>query len=163
MNKNFKVGIILVVIGAFLLLTQLNIFSGPMFLSLLGVGFLVVYFLMGGRKNYGNLGFLIPGLILLALAVFTSETISQHPSLFFFLLSLVFLVVLFAHTFWFTGVDWGTRFWPIFPAAGLMLFSGYIYGVTVLNWSFFNLANYLIPLIIIVIGITLILKKGTGK
>ncbi len=134
MDKNAKIGILLVGFGLFVLLNQMNFFSGNFFLAFLGVGFLVVYALVGGRKNYANMGFLIPGLVLLALAAYTSGELSFHPSLFFLFLSLVFWAVLLVHTFWFKGEDLGTRIWPVFPGAGLMLFSGFIYGITVLEW-----------------------------
>lgn len=160
-NKNSVIGILLVGFGLFLLLAQLGIFSGQMFLAFLGIGFLVVYVMMGGRKSYGNLGFLIPGFVLLALAVFASGDISRQPSLFFLFLSLVFWGVLIVHTLWFTGEDWGTRVWPVFPGAGLMLFSAFIYGTAELGWSFraINLWNYLVALALIGTGILILVRK----
>ncbi len=165
MDKNFKVGIILVGFGVFLLLNQMNIFSGQMFLAFLAIGFFVVYILLGARKSYGNMGFLIPGVVLLALAAFTSGDVSRNPSLFFLFLSLAFWAVLLIHTLWFTGEDWGTRFWPLFPAGGLMLFSGFIYGVQVLEWDVrpLNLGNYIIAAVLIGVGLRMLLKKSPGK
>ncbi len=162
MDKSMKVGILLVGFGAFLLLAQLNIFSGRVFLVFLGAGFLVVYIFMGGRRHYGNLGFLIPGFVLIALAAFTSGNVSRHPSLFFLFLSLVFWGVLILHTFWFAGEDWAARFWPVFPGAGLLLFSGFIYSGTSLTWGFRTLTlwNSLVALVLIGVGISLLLKKG---
>ena len=165
MKRNFKVGILLIGLGVFLLLAQMGIFSGSLFLAFLGIGFLVVYVLMGGRKNYGNLGFLIPGFVLLALAAFSSGDVGRYPSLFFLFLSLAFWGVLILHTVWFTGEDWGTRMWPLFPGAGLLLFSGFIYAVTELDWTpgSLRLLNYLAPLILIGVGVFILLKKGSGK
>ena len=69
------------------------------------------------------------------------------------------------HTFWFTGEDWGARFWPVFPAAGLLFFSGMIYSTTVLDWnlSVLNFWNYLVALVLIGIGISLLFKKNPKK
>ena len=163
MQKNTTLGVLLVAFGIFLLLNQLNIFSGQSFLAFLGLGFLAVYVLMGGRKHYGNLGFLIPGFVLLALAAFTSG--SHNPHLFFLFLSLGFWALLLLHTFWFRGEDWGARFWPFFPAAGLLFFSGMIYSTTVLDWNLtvLNFWNYLVALVLIGIGISLLFKKSPKK
>ena len=158
MSKNMKAGIVLVGLGLFLLLNQLNFFSGQNFLFFLGTAFLVVYALMGGIKNYGNIGFLIPGLVLLALAVFTSGDVSRHASLFFLFLSLAFWAVLLIHTFWFTGEDWGTRFWPVFPGGGLLLFSALLYA----DWDLraFNWWNYIVAIVFILVGLRLLFSKA---
>jgi hypothetical protein len=162
MGNNSKAGILLVGFGIFLMLNQLNIFSGLNFLVFLGVGFLVAYVLAGARKNYGNIGFLIPGLVLLALAGFAGGEVSRNPSLFFLFLSFAFWAMFLIHTFWFTAVDWGARFWPVFPGAGLMLFSGMLYAITVLDWDLWgsNLWNYILAVVLILIGIRLLFKKG---
>lgn len=162
MDKNIKIGILLMVFGVLWFLNQLNIFPSQIFLVFLSVSFLAVYIFIGGRKSYGNMGFLIPGLILLAIAAYAIG--SEDPSLFFLFLSLAFWAVLFIHTLWYTEEDWGTRFWPIFPGAGLMFFAGMIYATTVLDWDlrFLNLGNYIIAAVLIGVGIRLILKRTSG-
>jgi hypothetical protein len=161
MEKNVRIGLLLIVFGIFFLLAQWRVFSGQMFLAFLGLVFLAVYVLMGGRKSYGNLGFLIPGFVLLALAAYSSGQASRHPSLFFLYLSLVFWGVLLLHTLWYTKEDWGARIWPLFPAAGLMLFSGFIYATMVLDWTWrpLTLWNYLVALALIGVGIRFLFKK----
>lgn len=160
MNQNYKIGLLLIGIGIFILLNQLNILTGRYFLHFLGVGFLFAYWAVGGRKKYGNVGFLIPGLVLLAIAFFSTGKPAQYPSLFFLLLSLAFWGVLAVHTFWFFKEDWGTRFWPVFPGGGLLLFTAFLQGVTVWNWSIFNFWNYLVPIVLIGIGLSFLLKRG---
>ncbi|HED24193.1 MAG TPA: hypothetical protein ENN91_03615, partial [Firmicutes bacterium] len=147
MSKSFKGGILLIIAGVFLLLNQLGLIPGQSFLFLLAFGFIAAYVLLGARKEYGNVGFLIPGAVLLAIALFAAlserprfESIS--PAYFFFGLSLSFWAVFLVHTYWFKELDHGGRFWPVYPAAGLLLvaaiisFSG--------EWiKYLNLLNYL--------------------
>lgn len=126
MSKSFKGGVLLIIAGVFLLLNQVGIIPGQAFLFLLALGFIATYVLLGARKEYGNVGFLIPGAVLLSIATFTAiqeqpvyEDIS--PAFFFLGLSLSFLAVFLVHTYWFKSMDHGERFWPVYPAAGLLL------------------------------------------
>ncbi len=155
-SKSFKGGILLIIAGVFLLLNQLGVIPGQAFMFLLAFGFIAVYVLLGARKEYGNLGFLIPGVVLLAIAAY--DALSGHPGLdslspaFFFLgLSLSFWVVFLVHTFWFKSMEHGKRFWPVYPAAGLLLFAGLI--IFTEEWhEYISLLNYLWIVALIAVG-----------
>ncbi|MGM0653207.1 MAG: hypothetical protein ACQES4_10580 [Bacillota bacterium] len=156
MSKSFKGGILLILAGVFLLLNQIGVIPGEAFLFLLAFGFIAAYVLLGARKEYGNVGFLIPGTVLLSIATYSA--ISEQsgyedlsPAFFFLGLSLSFLAVFLVHTYWFKSMDHGERFWPIYPAAGLLLlfviisFSG--------QWvEHLNLLNYIWIIALIAVG-----------
>lgn len=156
MSKSFKVGVLLIIAGVFLLLSQLEVIPGQVFLFLLALGFIATYVLLGARKEYGNIGFLIPGTVLLSIATFSA--IQSHPRYedlspaFFFLgLSLSFLVVFLVHTYWFKSMDHGERFWPVYPAAGLLLLF-VIISLTDQWTEHLNLLNYLWIIALIAVG-----------
>lgn len=127
MNRS-TLGIVMVVLGGVLLLGQLNLFSEHLFLYLLGAGFIFTYYVFGGATKYGSVGFLIPGLILLAIAIFSDLENYFHLGGwgFFICLSLAFLGVYWFHTRHFTG-SWGEVNWPLIPAGVLFLFSIFIF------------------------------------
>lgn len=154
-----KIGVLLVVIGIFILLNTLNLISDEIFLYLLSGGFIFTYFILGGRKHYRNIGFLIPGSILLAIALFSDlQRLESFDSLggglFFIMLGLAFLVV-FIHTTAFEKWDW-----PIYPAAALIIFG--IFVLFVENSDFIQkleYLNYITPLVLIAVGGFFLLKK----
>ena len=147
-----KLGILLIAIGIFILLNTLNLISDDIFLYLLSGGFLFTYFMLGARKHYGNIGFLIPGAVLLAIALFSDlqriEFIDNLGGGFFFImLGLAFVVVLI-HTHAFKKWDW-----LIYPSAALILFGVFVMFVD--NNDFIqNLEylNYITPVILIGLG-----------
>lgn len=156
MSKTFKGGILLIIAGVFLLLNQLGVIPGQAFLFLLALGFIATYVLLGARKEYGNVGFLIPGTILLSIAVFAAASgrpgfESPSPAYFFFGLSLSFWAVFLVHTYWFKAMDHGERFWPVYPAAGLLLLAGIISFSG--EWvERLNLLNYIWIIALIAVG-----------
>ncbi len=158
MSKTYKGGILLILAGVFLFLNQLGLIPGQVFLFLLALGFIATYALLGGRKEYGNVGFLIPGTVLLSIAVFAaasdaSVSAELNPAYLFLGLSISFLAVFLVHTFWFTEMDHGERFWPIYPAAGLLVLAGIISLGISGQWSeYLNLINYLWIIAVIVAG-----------
>lgn len=158
-----KLGIILITIGIFILLNTLNLISDEIFLYLLSGGFIFTYFMLGARKHYRNIGFLIPGSILLAIALFSDlEKIDFIAGLgggfFFIMLGLAFLAVL-VHTSAFKKWDW-----PIYPAAALILFGLFV--IFVDNNDFIqNLEylNYITPLVLIALGAFFLYQNRQDK
>jgi len=155
-----KLGIILIVIGFFILLNSLNLIGEDVFLYLLSGAFFFTYFALGAREYYRNIGFLIPGSVLLAVALFSDlqnfgVINNLGGGLFFILLGFAFFIV-FIHTSAFTKWDW-----PIYPAASLILL-----GIVIifLERSDFlaDLAylNYIISLILIGAGIFIMFRKN---
>ncbi len=169
MGKKVTGGILLIVVGVFLLLNQLGLIMGQTFLFLLASGFIAVYFLLGGRKEYGNVGFLIPGVILLSIASFASlsDRVDELSPVFFFLgLSLSFFIVFALHTYWFKNLDNGDRFWPVYPAGGLLLLAGIIgLGLSGRFVESLGLLNYFWVIVLIGIGAWLVFSslKKQGK
>ncbi|TDO92056.1 hypothetical protein DFR79_10882 [Halanaerobium saccharolyticum] len=147
-----KIGILLIAIGVFILLNTLNLISDDIFLYLLSGGFLFTYFMLGARKHYGNIGFLIPGTVLLAIALFSDlERIEFINNLgggvFFILLGLAFAAVLI-HTSAFEKWDW-----PIYPAGALIIFGVFV--VFVENNDYIQnqeYLNYITPIVLIILG-----------
>lgn len=137
MTKRAKVGALIAGAGVMLLLGTLGLMSGGLFLTILGVGFIGAYIAVGGRREYGNVGFLIPGAVLAAIGVYSGvfEGAASHGSLFFLGLSAAFFAVFAAHTYWFRGAPASQRYWPLYPAGGLAVFFGLIYGGEVLGWQ----------------------------
>ncbi|MCC3143953.1 hypothetical protein LJ207_01275 [Halanaerobium sp. Z-7514] len=154
-----KLGIILIVIGIFLLLNTLNLIGEDIFIYFLGGGFIVAYFAFGARKYYRNIGFLIPGSILLALALFSDLQRIEFfrnigGGLFFILLGSAFLIV-FIHTRAFSKWDW-----PIYPGLALFIFGLFI--ITVEKTEILKdltILNYLFPILLIAAGGLIIFKQ----
>jgi hypothetical protein len=165
MSKSVKGGILLIIAGVFLLLNQLGVIPGQAFLFLLALGFIAAYVLLGARKEYGNVGFLIPGTVLLSIATYAAlsgpagvEGLS--PAYFFLGLSLSFLAVFLVHTYWFKDKDHGDRFWPVYPAGGLLLLAGIVSLGTTGRWvEHLGLLNYLWIIALIAVGAWLIVKS----
>jgi hypothetical protein len=164
MSKNFKVGLILILAGIFMLLSQLGVIPGVSILYLLGIGFIAVYAILGARREYGYVGFLIPGTILLAIALFASlgaggDGGEINPGFFFLFLSLSFLTVFLVHTYWFRELGHGDRFWPLYPAAGLLVMTGIVGMATTGKFlQGLNLFNYLWIIALIAFGAWLVIK-----
>lgn len=165
MSKSYKGGIILIIAGVFLLLNQIGVIPGQIFLFLLALGFIATYALLGARKEYGNVGFLIPGTVLLSIALFAASSSlpgyeSINPAYFFLGLSLSFLAVFLVHTFWFKDLDHGERFWPIYPAAGLLLLTVIISLSIIGQWvEYLDLFNYLWVVALIAVGVWMVVKS----
>lgn len=158
MNKK-KLGILLITIGIFLILNTLNLVNDNIFLYLLSGAFFFSYFMLGARKHYRNIGFLIPGSILLAIALFSDlqrvDFINDlGGGVYFVLLGLAFLVILI-HSSAFD--NWK---WPLYPAGVLIFFGAFV--IFLDNSDFIeklNYLNYIIPIALIVIGALLIYLK----
>ncbi len=164
MSKSVKGGILLIIAGVFLLFNQWGLIPGQAFLFMLAFGFIAAYVLLGARKEYGNVGFLIPGAILFSLAAYAAASgipgSDVSPAFFFLGLSLSFFAVLIVHTMWFTDLDHGKRFWPFYPAAGLLIFAGIVGLATTGRWiDRMGLLNYLWIIALIVVGAWLVIKS----
>ncbi len=169
MTKTTKGGILLLGAGAALLLNQLGLIPGNIFLLLLSFKFCLAYVLLGGRSEYGSVGFLIPGLVLLAIGGFATlqsrQIIGESAPGFFFLgLGLSFLGVFLLHTFWFRELDHGERFWPLYPAGGLMMFGILLTLQDIWKRDFpLQALNYFWAAALLVAGLWLILESRKKK
>lgn len=135
MDKKLIGGIIFILAGVVMLLNQFGVLPGELFLLFVAFGFVAAYFFKGGKKEYKNMGLLIPGVIILALALYSSlpewsQADEVSPVFFFLFLAVSFLAIFVIHTMWFRGLSAGERFWPLYPAGGLLLFSIFFLAVT---------------------------------
>ncbi len=157
LSDNAKLGIILIIAGVVLLLSQIGLFPDLSILYLISLIFFAIYAYRGGAKYYGNIGFLIPATVILAVAIYASYA-NLHPAYFFIGLGLSFLAIFVIHTFWFREMDRGERYWPVFPAAGLLLFSTIVV-LPERRLALFSFLNYLWIIGLIGLGAWLIYKS----
>ncbi len=164
MNKKIVGGLLFLAAAVVLLVSQLGYLPGELFLLVLGGGFCAAYFLMGGVKEYGSVGFLIPGAILLALGSYALaenalSSVAGNESLFFAALSAAFGLVLI-HTVRFSEKDHAGRFWPVYPAGALLLLAAIIYGSNFISIDIpAQIFNYIWVIVLIVVGIKLLLTS----
>lgn len=163
MSRSFKGGILLILAAVFLLLNQVGLIPGPAFMFLLSFAFISAYVLLGARKEYGNIGFLIPGMVLLSITTFS--TVAEQPGIeslspaFFFLgLSLSFWVIFLVHTFWFKTLEHGARFWPAYPGTALLLIAGII-SFAGERSEYLNMLNYLWIFALMAVGVWLVVSS----
>lgn len=169
-NPNHSaLGYVLIFLGVIFLLIKVGVISELLFLYFLGGGFLLVYFILGGTKQYGNIGFLIPGVIVLAISLFTDlQTLPAinwiGGGLFFIFLAAAFLVV-YLHTNSFHAEDWGARNWPLFPVIGLVSMALFIFIAEQKIYIIgqIRLINILLPVFLIGLGIYLIGNSRNHK
>jgi len=163
-KTNTGLGVGLVLLGIILLLAQFGLVGQHVFMYFLGVGFVVAYSLAGGSKRYGNVGLLIPGCVILAIAIFSDidrvfDGLWLGPGWFFLLLGGAFFTVYQVHTR-VSGSDSGNRYWPLYPAGGLAGFGLFVALVTQIEaWRDSGILGWAIPVVLIVVGILLLYRK----
>lgn len=154
-----KLGLLLVIVGIFILLNSMNFLSEGIFLYLLSGGFLFTYFMLGARKHFRNIGFLIPASNLMALALYSDlqkiDFINNLGGGFFYLSLGISFLILLIHTVKFQNWDW-----PIYPAGSLIIFGVLV--IFVEQSSFIENYRYLayfIPILLIILGAFLLYKN----
>jgi hypothetical protein len=161
-------GSILIMAGAVTLLGNLNILNENFILPILGIGFLAVYFMLGARKSYGNIGFLIPGIILSALQIFKiadDNNVSEKTEIIivFGVFSICFLLMYLIHTCWFKELSTGKRNWPLYVSIAFLFFGGIVYAIEYLDWKFgMVLLNNMWPVILVLVGASMLYKALKG-
>lgn len=168
MTRSKGLGYFFLFIALLLLLNTIGLLSGHAFLLVLGLGFIAIYALLGGRRKYGTIGLFIPGAILIS--IWIAITLETHLDLgafegahFLFLMGLAFLSILLFHTYSFKEKSHGDRFWPIYPALGLMLIGALSYFSQTLgrdfSITFGKTMNYVWVLVFLGIGLKIILGR----
>jgi hypothetical protein len=159
-RKNIFLGIVLIMAGILIGLSALNLMPKISILFILAGGFLVAYFVFDR-----NIGFLIPGCILAAIATFITLGWQNgfNGIYILLLLGLAFFAIFLIHTMHIKTNQWGDRYWPLFPGSILM-----IIGTLILNAQLDPLdpnrkiITMITPVFLIVIGMV-ILFGGTKK
>lgn len=117
-----SLGVILVIFGLLMLVAQAGTLSGEYLLLALGAVLIAAYYLTGF-----NAGFLISGSLLTAVTFYGLLTARGHMridggAVFFLFIGLAFAFVYLVEK----SVGNNSR-WALFPAGGLLVFSGIIY------------------------------------
>lgn len=171
MNTRSKMvtGSILVLAGVSSILGNAHILNENFLLPILGAAFLCVYFLLGARKNYGNIGFLIPGIILPAMQILKiadDNNVGEKTELIivFGVLSLSFLAIYLIHSFWYKQLSKGQRNWSLYVSVILLVFGGIVYAVEYLDWKFgMILLNNIWPAVLVIVGARMLYKALKGN
>lgn len=173
MNSRSKVitGSILVLAGVSSLIGNLEILNENFILPILGAAFLFIYFILGARKKYGNVGFLIPGIILPAFQILKfadDNNVSEKAEvvIVFGVLCVSFLAIYLIHTCWYKQVSRGQRSWPLHVSIILFIFGGVVYAIEYFNWTFgMVILNNVWPGILVIVGVRMLYKalKGSKK
>lgn len=151
-------GSMLLLVGAATLMEDLQLINESFVLPILGAAFLFIYFILGARKKYGNIGFLIPGIILPALQLLEyadSSKVGEEAmiAIVFGIFSISFLAVYVIHTYWFKQVSRGQRNWPLYVSIILFLFGTAVFSIMHFNWKFgIVLVNNMWPAILVIVG-----------
>lgn len=168
MGRHRSLGVLLIGFGLMLLLAQTNWLGDHFVIYLIALGFFTAYNYAGGSKRYGNVGFLIPGSILLAIGIHVDldRVLGRTllgPGLFFLLLAGAFYLVYQVHTRK-AGTESANRNWPIYPATALLAFALFVSFVEqVENWRQLGFINYIFPLALIGVGLFFIARNPKSK
>ncbi len=153
-------GSIAAISGILSILGDLRIFrfeiTGELFFALLGLVFIFIYY---SKKN---IGFLIPGAILISLGcyIYLMENFNSSElwPMFFILLGIAFYSIYFIALY-------GKENWPLVVGTILMLvglvFLTFSYGI--LDWRLWQYYNYLWPLLLILVGVLILIRTIKGK
>jgi len=147
-------GVLLMFMGAFFLLNNFDYFRGEGFLIFLGLAFVAAYFLTGRP-----VGLLIPGFVLMAIGSFASVErgffgFKLGGGWFFIFLGSAFAAIFIVDSF---GRATPTV-WPLYPAAGLLLFGLFITAGEILPKQFWHLAGGWWPAVLILAGLIILLR-----
>lgn len=144
-------GIILLSLGIFLTLITFNIIPSSSVLFVFALGFLYSYYKFGR-----NIGFLIPGLIFVAIGTFTilEETWGIGGIYFLLFLGLAFIFVFTIHTSKIPSKDYGEKYWPLYP--GLILTGLGL--ILIFQKETAQHLNILIPILLILIGFVMLIR-----
>lgn len=161
------IGIFLILGGVLAALGNLNDVKDLVVLPVISIVFLFVYFYLGAWNRRGNIGFLIPGVIVGVVGVYSIlDQMGFIPngmqSMFLVMLGVGFLLIMFIHTMRIQGAIWGEKYWPVFPG-GILLLIGAV-GLMVEGDN--TMVGLLTPAFLILLGVYILIKpmlRGKSK
>lgn len=158
-RKRSITGIFLIMGGILVALGNFNMIKELVVLPIISLGFLFVYFYLGAWKRRGNIGFLIPGVIVGIVGVYSILDSGGYipvgsESIFLLMLGIGFLLIMVIHTIRIEGAIWGERYWPVFPSC-VLLTIGSIGLITEENST---MTGLIMPTFLILIGVYILLK-----
>lgn len=167
MPKGIKLpytGILLIIVGLFWLLSNMDLFSSDIFMLAVGALFIIFYIISGSR-----LGYLIPGLIILALA--GTNMLPRYlvlpdflaGTLFFYMLGTAFILLFVIHTRKYREEE--SRHWPLYPGFALYGFGLFIYLLEqdYLPLEHLQRTELILPAILIGLGIYFVIAQVIRK
>jgi hypothetical protein len=166
-RRRSVIGIFLILGGILAALGNLNEVKDLIVLPIISIVFLFVYFYLGAWNRRGNVGFLIPGVIIGVVGIYAIlEQMGYIPngmeSICLVMLGIGFLLIMLIHTMRIQGAYWGEKYWPIFPG-GVLLLIGAI-GLMVEGEN--TMAGLITPAFLILIGVYMLIRpmiKGKNR
>jgi hypothetical protein len=156
-RKNMFFGVVMIMAGVLIGLKGLGLIPGISMLFILAGGFLAAYFVFNR-----NIGFLIPGCVLAAIATFTTleETMKINGLYFLLLLGLAFFAIFLIHTMHLRTDEWGKRYWPLFPGAILFVIGTLVLGAQAeMDDPGRKIINLIIPVLLIAVGLVVLFGR----
>lgn len=157
-------GSLLVLAGVATLTENFQLIDESFVLPILGAAFLFFYFILGARKRYGNIGFLIPGILLPVLQLLEFVDNSKlgeetEIAVVFGSFSISFLAIYLIHTYWFKEARKGQRNWPVYVCIILFLFGTAGLAIEHFNWKFgMVIVNNMWPAVLLIVGARMLFK-----
>lgn len=158
-RRKTAIGVFLILLGVVTALGNLDMVKDLVVLPIISTIFLFLYFYLGAWKKRGNLGFLIPGVIVGVVGIYSIlEEGNLIPngmdSIFLVFLGMGFLLIMFIHTMRIENGTWGEKYWPVFPGGILMLVGAVALATEENNTA----ASLITPSIMILIGVYILIK-----
>ncbi len=157
-----KLGIFFIVMGVLLGIVVLNMIPVTSILFIISIALIASYFLF-----YRHLVILIPGCLLMAVAIFIALQIAYDDfagTFILLLLGIAFLAVFFIHNFRMETSYWGQKYWPLFPGAVLMIIGSMFIaarnGMMTFNPGYLVLIT---PITLIAVGVIIVLSDFKKK
>lgn len=165
-NTRSILGLVLIILGLFIFLANMGIITADFTLFIIAGGFYAAYFVSGKKTAQRRVGFLVPALLITAVALFDildNYVISEvSGSLFFLLIALSFLFLYLLHT---VHLDnYKNKEWPLYAAGCIFAFSLFVYIVEAVDSAQVQLIviKYW-PILIILSGVILFFKGFRSK
>jgi len=150
--KNKTLGILITLIGVFLLLINLNLLTGNIFLLIISAIFILSYY----RFNQ-NIGFLIPGCILLSISIFNilKSLYDINPIHILTFIGFGFILIFILHYSGKKDIPTGEKYWSIYPGT-ILISIGILLNII---QNFPEYIRFLLPILLIVLGIFLVIRS----
>lgn len=161
--------VILILVGIFILLNNTGLFSDNLVLFVVSLGFFIAYFLPLSSGRKGNVGFLIPASITLAVGIFTvlEENFlieSVKASVFFLLLGSAFFMIYFIHFLSMKYIGFRRQTWAAITGTVLYGLGTLIFLMEYFDFSFARIIlQNLWPVGLILAGAIIIFRNFTGS
>ncbi len=157
-------GLLLIIIGGIIFLSNLGYYPGEFTLMIVGILLLLMYYRSGNSAYRRSQGLMVAGAIVTMVGLFAG--IEQNVPLgnrdgylFFIFLGIAFFSVFLVHTRHLKSLSQGKRRWPLYPAAALWGFALFVFSVELMDRDLTErVLSNVFPVGLIVVGVVLIVK-----